>query len=366
MDALRVRPLGEHRHATVDEQRTMLEKYIEEGQGRAQAVVDQIFTRVPEDRIVRAHALLFDEDGERTGFQMGNGGPHMGLHDNALQQVASFAEIPVAYCRDLQQTEWGRRLLGRNLNDLFVNRFKTSTRFLVRSMDAEARGFLSTRYRRLDSRPIVEKMLEVVREQGAVVIDGYAGDVRVNLRAIHTRLVETQPGEVAVFGLNFTNSDYGRGALEMSSFLLRVWCTNAATMEDALRKIHLGARLSDDLEFSQRTYELDTEAMASAVKDLTSHLLSDGRCDEIAARVRAAAAEKADVKQALAEVRGLLSKGEASAIEEAYNGPDVVLLPEGNTRWRFSNAISLVARQQQDGDRRIDLEALAGKVLQAA
>lgn len=362
---------GSHRHANKDECRVMLEKYVEEGKARAEKVVERIFSQIPEDRVVRARAINFIEDTHQRGddavsMVLGTNpidGRMYGVHDNALQQLAGWAEIPINYVRDLQETDWGRALLARNLNELFQNRFTDAQRFLVRSMEGEARGFLSTKYRRLDSRPIVDGMIGELSRLGAVICDGIATDVRVSIRAIMPDLVEALPGEWSVFGLNFHNSDYGRGALEMSSYLLRVWCTNAATMEDALRKIHLGARLDDNLEFSQKTYELDTATMSSAVRDITGHLLSDARTGAIASSLRKAAQTEVEPKALLARFRSQLSKGEADAIAEAFNGPDVELLPAGNTAYRFSNAISFVGGRLQDADRRLDLEALAGKVL---
>jgi len=43
--------------------------------------------------------------------------------------------------------------------------------------------------------------------------------------------------------------------------------------------------------------------------------------------------------------------------------PDVELLPAGNTSWRLSNAVSWLAGQVEDGERRLELEKVAGQLV---
>ena len=75
---------------------------------------------------------------------------------------------------------WARELLAHNLKTIFANRFGKS-RYLLRSVHGEVRGFLSDRYRRLDSRPIIEAFATAVRQKGALPYDGYVTDTKVAL-----------------------------------------------------------------------------------------------------------------------------------------------------------------------------------------
>ena len=59
-------------------------------------------------------------------------------------------------------------------------------------------------------------------------------------------------------------------------------------------------------------------------------------------------------------------KGEAEDVEKAFGSPDTFNMPAGNTVWRLSNAISWVAGQAKDPERKLDLQKLAGSVLPAA
>jgi hypothetical protein len=361
---------GEHRVARRDEAFTMLNKYVNEAKDRAAAVLQQIERQVPTDMIAPAKALRFgravDHDADRLTLTAGDRA--LLLHDNALQQVCGKLDVPIAYGRKLlgHGNGWGTDLLAHNLNELAAKSFENGQRFLIRSVQDEARGFLSDRYRRLDTRPIVDALLGAINDSGAAVVDGYAGEVRLSMRAILPRVIEPVPGEVMVFGIDFQNSDFGCGALEVKSFAMRVWCVNAATMEDAIHQVHLGKRLNDSIEYSAETYRLDTEAMTSAVRDIGRYLLGAPRVDELGAMIKKAAEDKIDAKAALARVRTRLTKGEAEELTALYNSPEVELLPAGNTAWRFSNAVSLLANKTEDGLRRLQLQDIAGQVVAAA
>ena len=88
---------------------------------------------------------------------------------------------------------WGRELLAHNLNTVFHNRTAKS-QYLFRSLGTQVRGFLSDRYRRLDSRPIVEAFAAAVQQKGALPYDGYVTDTKISIQAIMPEVYEPIPG----------------------------------------------------------------------------------------------------------------------------------------------------------------------------
>ena len=76
--------------------------------------------------------------------------------------------------------------------------------------------------------------------------------------------------QFVALGVDWSTSDYGRGKLSVRSHILRLVCMNGATMQDTLGEVHLGGRLADNIEFSNRTLELDTKTTASAMRDASS------------------------------------------------------------------------------------------------
>lgn len=382
-----------------------MQRFIDDGKRKAASAIEQVMTQVPVDRVVKAGAMSFENDlddeeikivfpfaptphhdGEATSgdfarLMNANAGTgvrsdilagdvqseaiRLGLHSNAIQQVAGRLDIPKKYVDDLAaNSDWGRELLAQNLNTLIERRFADRPhRFLTRSVDGQVRGFLSDSYRRIDSRPMLDAIIDACDKNGAIICDGFAGETKVHVKAILPEVIEPIPGEYVVFGFGWSNSDFGRGATELYSFIERLVCLNGMHLAVEMRKVHLGSRLADNIEYSDRTYQLDTEAMAAVVKDTTKHLLGKGRIDELAKQMRSAHDNEIDPQNAVAGLRRAMNKGEIEETVRAFNSPDVVNLPPGNSTWRLSNAISWIANNTDDAERAQELRDIAGDVI---
>jgi hypothetical protein len=93
--------------------------------------------------------------------------------------------MPRAYLTRLMDPEnasWGPPLVAENFNRLFRNMRDegddNTGAYLARSVTVgereEIRGFLSSRFRRLDSRPILSAFAAACDQIGAVPVEGYA------------------------------------------------------------------------------------------------------------------------------------------------------------------------------------------------
>lgn len=349
------------------EARAKFEKEIEAGKARAAQVIHQVQDQVPVDRIVQGSKLNFVANDNGTDIEIIlPDGQSEGFHKNALGQAAGRADIPMAYVERLKSKgEWGTALLAHNLNEIFHR--GNGTKYLTRSVDGQMRGFLSDSYRRMDSRPIIDQFIGAVMKLGAVPLDGYAMETKIALKAVLPLVFEPVPNEVMIYGVVLENSDFGNGALSLRTFVERLWCTNRAIATEDLRKVHLGARLSENLQLSQRTYELDTQTVASAVSDIVGQNLAADSVNEYMGLIQKANDQGLDALKAKDFLKKNLLKGEAEAVIEAYNSPEVVMLPAGNTTWRMSNAISWIANTKvEDEERKLHVMKVAGQILAAA
>jgi hypothetical protein len=188
-------------------------------------------------------------------------------------------------------------------------------------------------------------------------------EVRVALKAMLPYIFEPTPNEVLCFGVQFQNSDFGAGKLNVRAFTLRLWCTNKAVLEDALSQVHLGGKLPEDIVFSEQTYRLDTETQVSAVRDVVFASLSAEKVDTYCRAIREATDTEVDWRKINRRLASALNKTEQEKVREAFDGNDVHNLPPGKNTWRLSNAISWIANTVEDADRRMDLERLAGEVI---
>lgn len=283
-------------------------------------------------------------------------------HANALQQAAGLADIPAAYVSTLLAAD--PELLTHNLNRRMHAR--GASRQLVRSVAGCARAVLSDKYRRLDSRPIIDALGKTAKEFGLVPVGGVASDLQFRLRLAVPQIFEPIPGEFVVLGLDWSNSDFGRGAHDIAGWIDRVVCANGAVTESALRQVHLGRRLTADGVLSEQTLSLDTQAAASAAQDVVRAYLDPARIEERLNAIRAANAK--DVTPATVDtfLRKHLGKAGFEAAREVYRSAEVEMLPQGNSVWRLSNALSWLANKEEDADARADLQELAGKAMALA
>lgn len=344
--------------------REKLNSIVQQGAASAERVVRQVYEEVPQDRIVRATAMDFSvENGNLTVLPKALDASRMRIHEHCIPQVAERAGIPFGYLRELVRGEesWQPQLAEHALRQHFTNQQKS--KYLIRSVDQTVRGFLSDRFRRLDSRPILDALIKGFQEYGVVPVSGHALDTRVTLRALVPQVFEVVPGEWVAYGADWSNSDYGFGTNSLSGFILRLICLNGAVAASMLKQVHLGRRLDENIEFSTETYRLDTEATVSATRDVTKLLFSAETREALFDRVRKSAEEQPDAwSRNTRRFASRLSRAELEEAKKAFDGPDVINLPAGKSAWRVSNALSWIAKTATDPVRQLELERLAGEV----
>lgn len=356
--------------------RVKMEEIIQKGLQGAQAVIEQVQNQIVSDHVVKGSALKFrlqeaqglaedvpaDEQVLIPEIVMDlPSGDVRKIHDHALGQMADRAELGTRFISTFSRKgQWGQDLIAENLQRIYSQ--GNGTKYLVRSIGDEARGFLSDKFRRLDSRPLLESFVGACQEIGALPIEGYALDTKVRMRAVLPMVFEPVPNEIMLFGIEWGNSDFGAGGHYVGLWNMRVWCTNTATVDEVLRQVHLGARLQENIEYSRRTYELDTQANASALKDVVIHALNPARVDMYCAAIKEACETEVAPKDALAILKKKLTKEETEQAVAAFNSPDVENLPAGNNTYRLSNAISWIANAAKP-ERKLELNKIAGDVL---
>lgn len=345
--------------------RVKMEQEIEAGKRGVATVLEVVQRDVPTDLIARSDKMQFTGAGDRLLMEIADKTTEtrraFSLHEHAQRQIASKFEIPKPYMDTLLgKGDWGRRLLAHNLNDFA---YHEPRRLLVRAVRDEVRGVLSDSCRRLNTAPLLDAFARAAERIGAVPVSGKALDTKISVKALLPRVFEPVPGEVVAFGLSFENSEFGDGALSLRVFYRRLWCTNDAITEEAMRQVHLGGRLADDVAFSERTYRLDTSRSASVIDDIVSTELAPAKITKFCDGITIANETKVTPGQMKEFLAKHLLKGEAANVVEAFNSPDVEMLPAGQNAWRFSNAISWIAGKTEDAHRALELQKIAALAL---
>jgi len=352
-----------------------LEEMIHKTQASAMSVIEKVQRETPVDRVADSTSLQFMVDVNDTktivmGLRNKKAKNYFeeGLHKNALDQVCERAGVPGTYVNRLLERPYGRELIVENLSRIFKE--EENKKFLVRSVNDQVRGVLSNSFKRMDSGPIIEAFAKACGKIGAVPVEGIGGDLRWAVKAILPMVFQPAAKrgmeEVLAFGLQLSNSDFGKGVLGLNAFCTRLVCTNTATLEQVMRQVHLGKRLSDDMEFSKETYLLDTKTQVSAIQDMVQQVLAPDKVNALVGCIGEALETRIDPKQAWQELpkMGLL-KGEVDKIKEVFMDGDVEVLPRGTTQARLSNAVSWFAKSAPTAERRLELEEIAGQLLLA-
>jgi hypothetical protein len=287
------------------------------------------------------------------------------LTDFAFGQLLEKAGVPRAYARDLVDGEpvetWRGPLLETIIGTHLAN---SKDRFLVRSVGERTHGVLSDRFRRVDCRPMLESFVSACKSVGAEPVSGHSTETRVAVRAIIPRIYEPVPGEAVAFGLHWQNSDFGNGSYHVTAFMLRLACLNGMVGEKALREVHSGGRLAENVDWSTKTLSATEQALSLQTADVVRGTLGAGSIETQLAKIRSVHETETDFKTAWAKVGKTLGKADQDAARAVFESADVVNVPAGKTMWRFANALSWVANA--DGvseERKLDLQAVAGKLV---
>jgi len=294
----------------------------------------------------------------------------LNMHPNAVYQLADKLGVPAKYLQSLATgSEWEKELCANILNE--HSGYAKRTRVLLRAVGQEVRGVLSDQYRRLNSVDLVESFVKSAYAQSAVLADGLMTDTKLFIEVLMPEplIFETPKNGTAVmaYGARLSSSDYGDGALELRTFTMQGVCLNGMVRESVLRTVHLGSRLPENLELSERTYLLDTQTQASAIKDLTRGLFDRKRLMAEMMLVQDASMIDVDLDKEVRELpkRGL-SKDEAGRVQKILtNGRTEDGVQGEPTLWKLVNWVTALGRDSE-ASRSREIQEIAGKLMERA
>ena len=338
---------------------------------KAQATIEYVKSVQPVDSIVKATDLGFIPlwPADNVGLMTPK---FTELHEHALQQICMKADLPWRFAQKLikvdhgivEEEAWGKQLLCYNLWQIYQH--KPKTKYLLRSVDGQVRGFLSDRFKRLDSRGLITAFTGSCSMVNAELYDGWHSDINVVLNTAVSKIYEPYSDMKVIYGARFKNSDFGEGAQEV--MFLMVLCSSGRAIigPDKLRKIHLGKKLNEDISKSEGDYEADQKKAASDIVERVTNTLSEHNIELMQTLVKTASETSlTDKKRSIAVelMRRLLSKKEVDDIVKTFDESEDESIPGEKTVWRLSNIVSQIAGDKENNDTKHDLQVLAGKLL---
>jgi hypothetical protein len=281
----------------------------------------------------------------------------------AHSQIASRLDIPKKYY-DRMRLE-APTLLSANVNEWFHSK---PERRLVRTLDGNARAFLSDRYRRLDNFELAESVLPVLAEmgEGIQIVSTELTPSRMYIKAINRRLeLEVKKGDVVQAGICITNSEVGLGSLKVEPLIFRLVCLNGMIAQDhSTKKYHVGRAVEDDEAyslFSDETLKADDTAFFLKVADTVRAAVDIAKFGQIVQRMREATEQRIEgnpvaVVEVLGDKFGYSQDEKSGILTHLIQGGDL-------SAYGLLNAVTRTSQDLGDYDRSTDLERDGSRVL---
>ena len=290
------------------------------------------------------------------------------IHPHAISQIAGRMKIPTAYLRELATGDsWQKKLAATMLNEYFANIGRE--RVLLRNVGNEIRGFLSNSYKRINSVDILKNYMGAVNANQLKVYDFHYGDTKFFIETVDRNIVTVDTpnnGLVSLaFGMRLANSDFGDGALQLSAFLMQVVCLNGMTRQHVLRNIHLGAKLNDNIEYSDATYRLNTQASVSALNDVVRHVLNPDYREKTIQSIANASSQIVEPEKEIKKLTQMgVTKGEIEELENLFMANKVEDGVQGEmSLFKLSQGVGAIGREKEPERKRF-LDDVSGKILE--
>jgi hypothetical protein len=288
------------------------------------------------------------------------------MRDTAHRQIRDRLQIPAKYY-DRCRTD-APALLATQVNHWFDREPQTR---MVRTLDGEARAFLSDRYRPLDNMELLESVLPKVTDIGAEIVSCDVTDTKLYVKAIAPSIegeVPNKVGDVVQAGLIIENSEIGMGALSVYPMVYRLACLNGMKVPDyGQRRNHIGKHTGDGADSAREFYrdstlEADDRAFFMKVRDTVDHVLTADVFGNIVAKM----GEATEKRITGDPVKAVEVTAKAFALNDTEKSGVLRHLIEGGdlSAYGLSNAITRQSQESETYDRASELEAIGYKAIE--
>lgn len=344
--------------------------------GKSIVELAQELTRINEtkkDFIVPTESLKAQvvENNVKLSFE-GDSSKIFGVNDWAASQLASYTDIPKQYFDRIKKEN--PSLLADSINHglNIVSKNNNRESRLVRTLDGDIRGLLSSRYRILDSHDMLEAVFPVMQANNMQIVSSEITEKRLFIKALSPKLQgEITKGDVVQHGIVISTSDVGAGSVRVEPLIFRLVCENGLISNTAMKKYHVGKNQAEDNIrelLSDRTKDMTDQAFWAQVQDIVLASLKPENFQREIDRLRVAANMKIENFD-LPRVVELTMKATGVTGEQKKNSI-LAALASGNegaglTQWGLINSFTRAAYDSKNSyEESIELERAAGNILE--
>ena len=300
-----------------------------------------------------------------------------GINPIAHGQIQEHVGIPKSYYDRMLAED--PELLAHNVNTWFQR--KPAGR-MIRTLDGNARAFLSNVFRPLDNYDFASAILPVLADKNLEVMSCDITERRLYIKAVDTKLFRDVPvgykmgdGSHRIFdtcapAFIASNSEVGYGRLTLDTGVYTRACTNLALFSDGgMKRTHVGARhkMTEHVEnidalLSERTKQKTDEALWMQVRDVLAAAFDGARLAKRVEQLSAASENR---------ITGKVTKvvevaAERFSLNEAEKENVLKHLIEGGSlsQYGLHAAVTRSAQDASSYDRATELEYLGGRIVE--
>lgn len=330
------------------------------------------------DLIVPTSQMCMNEGGDifLSGNLDGIDNRHFRPSNWVDSQIATYTGIPKSYYDKIrgQDTEVLSTIVNHGFHTAVQNALiaKKQESRMLRTLDGRIRGFLSSRYRRLDSADLLTTVLPILNDNGFSVVSCELTDRRMYLKVTTDRIQgEVKKGMVVQYGLVISSSDVGCGSVRVEPLMYECVCDNGMICQTAMRKYHVGKdQSSDSIEalLSDETKEMDDEVFWRKTRDIVVGSMSEVNFQRELNLLKEA--NEVEIENMNLEKVVNLTMKEVGVTGESKKNSILKYLASGAdgrglTKYGLSNAFTYAAHDVEDAsyEEATDLERAGGKII---
>lgn len=294
------------------------------------------------------------------------------VQDLTHTQIAERTDIPVKYYNRMRTA--APELLRENVNTWWKEQ---PSKRIVRTLDGEARAFLTDSYRRMDYVDLAEAVLPALTELNLHIISADITARRLYIKAVDAAIERDIPkghalgdGSHVFFdtvspAIQISDSEVGLGSLSVEVGTLTKMCTNLAWVPgQGMRKAHLG-RMSagEEIEhlLSDDTRKASDKALWMMVRDVVKNAFNEAKFDAMVDVMKGSTERKiegdpAAVVELVGERFAMTKDSRQSVLRHLVEGGSL-------SQYGLANAITRAAEDEASYDVATDFEKAGGTIM---
>jgi hypothetical protein len=299
----------------------------------------------------------------------GNGGQTFPLTPVCHDQLATRLGIPAKYYD--RMLEKAPDLLRDNVNTWLHDDPK---KVLVRTLDGNARAFLSDRYRPLDNFDLAQAILPTLLDSsmGFTIESCELTERRMYLKVLCPKIQgEIKVGNVVQAGIVISNSEIGFSSVKVEQLVYELICKNGMITANSLKRHHVGKSQYAGLDFeiaqaqeifTDATRQADDRAFWMKVRDVVKAAFNEQMFQETLERHKASVTREitkdpVEVVEVTAKRFGFNDAERSGILTNLIKGADL-------TQYGLAQAVTRMAQDVESYDRSIEMERIGSTVIE--